>query len=113
MKAYAHSKYTYCDAKILSSFWQQSVEESKARIGRKIGWGGENITILNQMLTDARTQAKQHRERRCQFLEAGFVYEDAKKLAGLWKMSVDQAKANVENKILDGNEAQVRKLLKK
>lgn len=103
------SKYTYCDAKMLSFLWRQSLDESKARIGRKIGWGDENI--LTDMLYRARLNAQKVPKARCNFHEAGYTYQDAQKLSQIWRRSIGESKSIVEQKILGGGELVVRELL--
>jgi hypothetical protein len=110
MTAFFASSYTYCDAKVLSSHWASSVDDAKALIGRKIGWG--NADIVKSELQSARAEAQKDPKRACTFWDAGFQYSDAEKLAKIWKTSVDAAKATVQQKILtDGGENRVRALL--
>lgn len=109
MQAFAASQYTYCDAKVLSAIWKESVGDAKSMIGRKIGWGDQQT--LNGVLRQARREARAHPERGCDFWEAGFNYQDAEVLARIWKLSVEESKAFVQEKILDGNELLVRQLL--
>lgn len=108
-RKFLKSKYTYCDAKVLSFLWRQSIDESKSRIGRKIGWGDQKI--LNDMLNRARVNAQKVPKARCKFHEAGYTYEDAEKLSRIWRRSVGDSKSLVEQKILGGGEYVVRKLL--
>jgi hypothetical protein len=109
MDAYGTSKYTYCDAKILSSLWHQSISESKERIGRKVNWGDHGV--LKDMINQAQGEARAHPERRCAFEETPFTYNDARTLARIWNLSVGEAKVFVEEKILSGNESLVSQLL--
>ena len=103
------SNYQYCDAKVLGAMWKNSITESKARIGRKIGWG--DIGILNDMLNTARGQADRDRRRACTFDEAGYSYDDAVKLARVWKISVWDAKVGIESLVVRGQDSEVRRLL--
>jgi hypothetical protein len=105
------SKYTYCDAKMLSFLWRQSIDESKSRIGRKVGWGDDKV--LEGMLRRARNQAQKLPKARCNFHEAGFTYQDAEKLSRIWRTSPGQSKSLVEQKIMGGGESKVRSLLGK
>jgi hypothetical protein len=109
MDAYGTSKYTYCDAKILSSLWNQSISESKERIGRKVNWG--DYGVLKDMINQAQDEARAYPERRCAFEETPFTYNDARTLARIWNISVDEAKVFVEEKILSGYEPLVSQLL--
>jgi hypothetical protein len=84
-----------------SSFWAYIPFEAKARIGRKIGWG--DTTVINQMLTEAATQATSRGSAPCTWTDAGYTYEDAQALARMWKSDVQQAKASMDAKINSGN----------
>lgn len=57
LQAFYNSKYDYWDARVLADYWGQSVEDAKARIGRKILWGKKDVAILQQFLVDARVNA--------------------------------------------------------
>lgn len=52
-EAFLSSDYTYEDAVALAGFWGKSLDETKARMGRKILWGDENVAILNDYLEAA------------------------------------------------------------
>ncbi len=86
INAFVNSKYDYWDAKVLSSYWKQSVFESKTRIGRKVLWGEANIAILEQYLVDARIAALTGTVQNPIdfFSQSGYTYNDAKKLAKFW-----------------------------
>ena len=56
VQAFANSKYSFRDAEILASFWNQNLDDSKARIGRKILFGSASIDLLEQELRAGRTQ---------------------------------------------------------
>jgi hypothetical protein len=92
---YAASGYVYCDAVILGSYWGESVDEAKATIGRKIGWGNDEV-----LATDL--QSAIDNGERCSFADIEFVYEDAEALAQLWGVSVDDAKAALADKVSTG-----------
>jgi len=92
---YANSGYEYCDAVILGAYWRQSVGDAKATIGRKLGWG--NADIVANDIDSARSQGK-----RCQFHETGLAFEDAEAVAGLWGISVGDAKAALAEKVSMG-----------
>lgn len=92
---YAESGLQYCDAVILGQFWGESVDEAKATIGRKIGWGNEQIVYDN--LDSARARGD-----RCDFHDTGFSYDDANVLAGMWQVSIDEAKAALAEKVSTG-----------
>jgi len=86
-----------------------SQTEDKAYIGDKIQWG--TTDLLTGYLKEARQKGRTDRLMRCQFYQTGFGYEDAQALANLWGMTVSDAKVMIEDKILDDNEAYLRKTL--
>jgi hypothetical protein len=92
MDRYASSSYAYCDAVMLAKVWNQSAEEAKATIGRKLGWGNERIIQAN--LVDAR-----RRGGRCEFQDTEFDFDDAEALAALWHTSVAEAKTALAEKV--------------
>lgn len=104
---YSASEYTYCDAKVLAGYWGQSVWDAKARIGRKIGWGDQDV--LSQMRRDAGSQAFSDPAKQCQFYETEFVYADAQALAQAWGKTISQAKASLAKKASVVGEAEVRR----
>ena len=99
VERFLDSEYSYCDAKFLAGLWQQDLYESKARIGRKIGWGDE--TLIEQYLNEAREAAVERGEA-CSFYETEFSYDDAELLAQSWGSSVEEVKAYVESKVFYG-----------
>ncbi|MFO0744831.1 MAG: hypothetical protein U1F43_04035 [Myxococcota bacterium] len=96
------SDYTYCDATILSRFWRQDLRETKARIGRKIGW--KDFDVLDGMLGEAR-KAVEHDDpaRLCPYQESGYTYSDITALSDLWGQGVTATKARVSRKLVWGD----------
>ncbi len=80
---------------ILGTSWKESVDDAKATIGRKIGWG--NAAIVKDNIADARKQGD-----RCDFPETGLEYADAEAVAALWGRSVDGAKSALAEKVSMG-----------
>jgi hypothetical protein len=105
------SKYTYCDAKVISSLWKVSIAETKATIGRKVLGG--NTSGVDAGRTAALKNVEKNPRLRCQFHEAGLTFDDAKKLAKHWSVSVAEAKSTAEDKIAWGNESYVLELVGK
>lgn len=103
-------KYTYCDVKILSALWKGSIQDAKARVGVKLQ--NNSTAAIDGELVAARKNAQTNRAARCTFAEAGFSYNDAVKLGKMIQQKPPQAKAWAENKILAGNEAIIRDMLK-
>ncbi len=58
-QAYFDSDYSYNDAMLLADFWGMDIDETKARMGRKILWGEDDIQILNDYLQEAEAFATQ------------------------------------------------------
>jgi hypothetical protein len=56
MDAFFASRYEYCDAAALASYWGQSVSDAKMTIGQKLVSGGEST--LATLIPQARTHAK-------------------------------------------------------
>ena len=102
LSRYSSSSYDYCDAKLLAAYWGQDIEEAKARIGRKLGWG--DTDVIESMLDSARERARTNGAPTCGYWEAGYSYEDAEALSAMWGVPISQAKATMESKILWGNE---------
>lgn len=108
IERFFESDYTWCDVQLLSSYWEQDQLDTKARIGRKIGWGDEQY--IEEFLEGARGQA-QERGEKCSFYESEFSYEDAEVLSNYWQMPVDEVKAFVEEKLFYGGASVVRAAL--
>jgi hypothetical protein len=101
------NSYTYCDAKLLSAAWKQSLAEAKALAADKVAAG--NAASVEAALDQGRKLASRNKKLRCGFAEAGFTFDDAEVLAKLWSSSTAEAKAVVEDKLLfRGGEARVR-----
>jgi hypothetical protein len=110
--AFFSSQYTYWDAKVLSTFGNQSLGEAKARIGRKLLWGPSDQAILDQFLVDARVQALQSVERLDLYAESSYHYDDAQALANFWGDATPyDAKLRIERNLIMGNEQVVEDAL--
>ncbi|MCF4969507.1 hypothetical protein [Nostoc sp. CMAA1605] len=121
LRAFLTSKYDYWDARVLASFWGETVEDAKARMGRKILWGGENIALLEQFLVDARVQALQSVKPPRPgdsspykfYQDSTYNYNDAEALARFWgeKSAID-AKARIERNLILGNDEVIDQALR-
>ena len=82
--AFGNSQYTYCDAKLISELWSIGILDAKATIGYKLrnNYGD----LIPPILAEARQSHS------CDWVDTGLAYADAEKLAGIWKVPVDQAK---------------------
>ena len=100
-------RYTYCDVKVLAALWKQSIDDAKARVGAKLQARAEKYLDGQLVL------AHKDKSARCTFAEAGFTYDDAQRLAKLWKKTAAAAKTLAEDKIAAGGEKTLRTLLKK
>lgn len=112
---YASGRYTYCDLKILASYWKAAQDPNdtfaaKVSAGRKILNGIEDV-LLEQLQEGARQWSASGR--RCSFEDAdnpAYSYEDAVKLAKLWGngMTPYDAKLKVALNIEGGGNLWVR-----
>jgi hypothetical protein len=118
LQAFFNSKYDYWDARILADFWGENVEDAKARMGRKILWGQENVSILEQFLVDARVQAlRSVRPSRNPssyklYRDSTYNYNDAATLAKFWgDRSPMDAKLRIERNLILGNDELIQQAL--
>ncbi len=119
-QAFFNSKYDYWDASVLADYWGQSVDDAKARIGRKILWGKKDVAILEQYLLDARVQALEsvkpapNPSSYKHFRESEFrEYEDVQALAKFWgDPSPMDAKLRIERNLILGNEEILKEALR-
>ena len=119
LNAFSRSDYDYWDAHVLADYWKQSVNEAKARIGRKILWGPENVAILEQFLVDARTQALREVQPASSpgaykfYGKSKYDYEDAADLAKFWgERTPTDAKIRIERNLILGNEEIIDRALR-
>lgn len=91
---FVKSDYTYDDAAALAALWGADLGETKAKIGRKIGWGNEKI--LDAELSTARDWQG--------FVKSPYSFEDAELLATLWGGEVWDNKLLIGRKIGWGNQ---------
>ena len=102
--------FTYCDAKLIAGMWKKSVEEGKAYIGTKLQ--AHALGCRSKQLVGKGAPTREAiRSNRCTLADTEFGYDDAVKLAKLWKTDVPHAKAMIERKINEGHTALVRQQL--
>ncbi len=93
---YDNPTITYCDARLLSSYWNQTPYEAKIRAGSKMMAGA--YTVLEEYRRDARHYAVEHNVR-CTFADANnpdYSYQDAETLAAYWgKANTGEAKLKI------------------
>lgn len=106
-------KYTYCDAKMLSGYWKQSMSDTKARVGMKLQAGGASVKYLDEELGRARGRARKDVNARCTWMDIGLAFDDVEKLAAYWKTNPGDAKTLIETKVLAGQEHYVVDLARK
>ena len=112
IQAFADSQYDYWDAKVLASFWGTDTWDAKARIGRKILWGVENVAYLEQMLLDARIEALNTADPIDYFFE-GYTYDDAEQLRDFWgEISTWDTKLRIGRNLIMGNDDVVETALR-
>ncbi|MGB3310874.1 MAG: hypothetical protein WBG32_21835 [Nodosilinea sp.] len=108
LDAFFSSEYTYWDAAQLASYWGQDLDEAKARIGRKIGWGPADVAILEQFLLDARLESLQSVGELRFYSESSYGYNDAAMLAEFWGDATPyDAKLRIERNLIMGNADEV------
>ena len=119
VNAFSRSNYDYWDARVLADYWGQSVYEAKARMGRKILWGPENVAILEQFLVDARTQALRRAQSASSpnayklYRESSYNYQDAEALARFWgDRTPTDAKLRIERNLILGNDEIIEEALR-
>jgi hypothetical protein len=111
LEAYGHSKYGFWDAKLLANFWNQSVDETKAMIGKRWLSGGSAIVDLDRSLANARTQAQNSAQQLLLFKEF-HTFDDAEVLAKFWGEPTPlDAKLRAERKMISGDGDLVDQLL--
>ena len=119
INAFFRSGYDYWDARVLADYWGQSIDQSKARIGRKIMAGGRAVAILEQFLVDARVQAlgstrsSLNRNPYRFYSESKYNYQDASDLAKFWgdRTPLD-AKLRIERNLIMGNDEIIEEALR-
>lgn len=110
MARYFHSTYSYCDAKVLAAFWGQDMLETKARIGRKIGWA--DFDVLDSELKSARDKAGSSPATYCPYDESGYTYDDMEALSSLWGERIKSTKVRAARKLVWGDKAVLDGMLK-
>jgi len=114
LQAFFRSQYHYWDARVLANYWGQSLEDAKARIGRKILWGRKDVAILEQFLLDARVKALQSvgTTPNSLYNESNYKYDDAALLAKFWgDPSPEDAKVRIERNLILGNDEIIEEAL--
>ncbi len=116
LNAFGASSYNYWDARLLADYWGQSTGEAKARIGRKILWGEQDVAYLEEMLGDARLKRLALIDSSSPpydfYAESGYTYDDAELLAQMWgDQSVSDAKLWIERKLTMGDQIAIENAL--
>jgi hypothetical protein len=102
--AFFKNGYTYCDAKLLASFWGIDTGQAKEAGGAKIR--AKNEKTLKNLLKQARKQSA------CNFEDTQVSFEDASTLATFWGIDVGQSKDKIAMLYTAGRSKDVRKALK-
>ena len=112
LDAFFDSEYTYWDAAVLASYWGQDLDETKARIGRKVMWGPADVAMLEQFLLDARLESLQSVDELEFYRETSYGYDDAVVLADFWGDATPfDAKLRIERNLILGNADEVEAAL--
>lgn len=103
--------YTYCDAKVMASFWQESSPyDAKVRLGHKMLQG----VASEPFVASARSRAAQISDENlpCTYEDGGFSYSDMEVLARAWGRDVWSTKLKVRRGLVSGDEPALRRTLK-
>lgn len=103
------SNYHQCDARMLGELWGVDPYIVKTRIGREIVYG--DARIYDADLVTARSQSAMHHP--CTFAELSYTYDDAKKMARIWTVSIEEAQKRMIETVMGGFDAELRKELGK
>ena len=111
---YDSQNYTYCDAKLLSAYWNSTPWDAKVRAGNKAI--GNEHSVIDDYLRSARDYAVEHNVR-CTWSDGNnpdYSYEDAAKLADYWgKDTPWDAKLKIGRMLQDGDNKLVVSALKR
>ena len=111
-EAFFASKYDWCHAKMLSkAYGLNSVYEAKVWIGDLLNTG--DLGLLQAKMGFAQGEAEKNPQNQCSFTETRFSYQDAEKLASMWKVSTAEAKVALQNKYLFGLEFHLEEQLRR
>ena len=111
-EAFFASKYDWCHAKMLSkAYGLNSVYEAKVWIGDILNAG--DLGLLQAKMGFAQGEAEKNPQNQCSFTETRFSYQDAEKLASMWKVSTAEAKVALQDKYLYGLEFQLEEQLRR
>lgn len=94
--AYDASPYTFCDAVMVGVLYGVNGVEGKSKIGANILQGG-GYPEVERLLGQARAGGVQ-----CGFEDTGYQFADAQIMAGIWVLSVDQAKSKIAEVVSAG-----------
>lgn len=112
MRAFSDSGYSYWDALVLANFWGDDPVGAKHRIGAKVLGPVESKVYLQLVLTDARAKALANAESLQLYSEAGYSYDDAKRLARFWgKDTAYDGKLMIERNLIMGNQQLITEAL--
>ncbi|MDR7383041.1 hypothetical protein [Promicromonospora iranensis] len=99
--AFWGAEYTAGDLVALRDLWNVDSLEAKARAGQLILDGNAVPVAPGSHGSDEELRFPTVAEQDA-FREAGYTYEDAKRLADLWQVGADEAKARAGDMLLDG-----------
>lgn len=91
--AYVNSRYDYDDAALLASLWNMSIPEAKDQIGYKVKAGLEQ-KLPDKLRENDHPKVTLSPEDRAYeaFRQSGYSYDSADLLAGVWNLSIVEAK---------------------
>ncbi|MBE1876680.1 hypothetical protein [Myceligenerans pegani] len=94
-EAFWDAGYTGDDVAALADLWRTDATSAKARAGQMIV-DGETVPVAPNSSGEPEVRAA------VAFSDAGYTFEDAKRLAELWQVDVGDAKVRAGRMIMDG-----------
>jgi hypothetical protein len=99
--------YTYCDAKLLGTYWGKSTFDAKIRAGEKI------LRNVKWIVDNALRQARSQNNVNCSYYDEGYSYDDAVLLAEYWgKNTAWDAKLKMNNLLKQGYNSSIKTSLR-
>jgi hypothetical protein len=108
--AFFNSGYDYCHALMVGNAYGKSPYETKMWLGSFLLANDKPLVELK--LDYGRSQAQKDPNKACRFSDTDFSYADAQKLAKMWEITTEEAKATLANKYTWGVEKDLMRMLR-
>ena len=104
---WAVNDYSYCDAKVLASYWDESSPyDAKLRLGDKMLLNADPWDFVSPAREAALAMPLE--DMPCWYADEGFSFDDAKLLASYWKLdSIGDAKYKMTALLIEGKYASI------